>query len=267
MSYDPKYDNFKLGTFDVELVTDPAKLQFREVKLPKERGGDDTKHAITSLQKLFTSTFSEQIGPDFDLVDTFSRSGAPCLLEVCPENGILLYALSKCLFAVQGDKAHSLLTGDVDTAKLDAKDFTLFHKAFPSDIAYVKVAGSTLAIAAGPMVYFFNLKEFISGGGQIDPMAEAQLLLDESDFIRQISLKHDSALITTSLESLFEFDFASKFLHKVCTEQVRSAIYNQAQDFIIALINLERDDQSHFAFFTANATVTQPLSAQMTLDF
>ena len=102
MSYDNKFDNFKENSpFTIELVSEPNDVQFREVKLSKERGGDGQKEVKINIVKLLQEKYPDN-GQACDLVNEFQHSGPPNLMEVDNEYGLVYFALGKCLFALKG---------------------------------------------------------------------------------------------------------------------------------------------------------------------
>lgn len=89
--------------------------------------------------------------------------------------------------------------------------------------------------------------------------------LSESEFVKQLSIRQQKILITTSLGNLFEYgNNSSEF--KKCSEKIRSAVYNTAGDEIIALMTDCLEDAPEIKIFKSGSDFSQVLN-NINLDF
>jgi hypothetical protein len=110
--YDEKFDCFKKDSpHEIMITREPNHIQFREVKVPPELGGDGTKEVKLKLLEELSKKFKSQIGDDFDLVGEFKKSSPPNLVEYHKNFGIMFLAIGKCLFIFGQKRLFDLLNG------------------------------------------------------------------------------------------------------------------------------------------------------------
>lgn len=270
--FDDEHDCFLVGSpFEMEMRDDPQDVRFREVKVAGERNTP----VKFNIQKALLKDYGAEIGQHFDLIEEFKRSSAPCLLEIDNQLGCLLYSLGNCLFGFQGDAAYKLLTGELPVDG-GIKSEVSFHRNFGAVVRYIKLTACNLILCAGKKLIVFDRKRFLASAGRDDPMAEVELPFEgENEFVRQVGAHNKAGplptvLVVTSSEQLLEMTLsASTQVRRVCGDKIRSAVYDETAEFIIALPNANDDANEkvvpHVAFFESGH-VDKKLST-LTLDF
>jgi len=180
MSYDKQFDNFLEGTrFSINLVSEPPQLQFREIKIPKEHGGDGVTEVKVNLKKHLLNAYLPEIG-EFNLTEEFKHSGPSALMETDNEFGYVVIALGKCAFMIERQNLYNLLTANFNPADFDIKQSVTAIFKCSETITYLKLTLNKIVICAKNKLDIFprNRNAFNS------PNEQVSFDLDEGAWVR-----------------------------------------------------------------------------------
>jgi len=108
-------------------------------------------------------------------------------------------------------------------------------------------------VAARDKIYLFTTGSLAEGGSET--FSQTLPGFEDEEFVKQMAFHptEQSILVTTSTQRLFEVTSNSAAL---ISSKCRSAIYNEAGSFTIALLNEDNEEQDHLFIFKGDQLVS-----------
>ena len=69
------------------------------------------------IQDILMKRYRDEIGADFDLIESFNRSGPIEHFQVDNQTGFIFFTLGKCIFALKSENAFNFMTENIDYEK------------------------------------------------------------------------------------------------------------------------------------------------------